>query len=111
MVRRAACDQQCNWLREVFDLDAWQHSLESPRGRTDKLTLDLILDLLPATGSIPKADVIERLKDKGIGERRSRPFITEHLAPVGPVHEWRIKRSNKRDAIHLSQHLQPEAES
>src|SRR5262249_55513825 len=88
-----------------FDLDAWQHSLQSPRGGAEKLSVETILDLLPVTGSIPKADVIERLRDKGIGERRSRPFIAEHLAPSGPIHEWRIKRSNKRDAIHLS--LQP----
>lgn len=98
-------------LKEDFDLDAWQHSLESPCGRADKLTLDLILDLLPAIGSIPKADVIERLRDKGIGERRSRPFIMEHVGPSGPIYEWHIKRSNKRNAIHLSRHPQPEAES
>jgi len=96
---------------EGFDLDAWQRSLESPRAGAEKLTVEIVLDLLPQTGSIPKADVIERLRDKGIGERRSRPFIAEHLAPSGPIYEWRIKRSRARDAIHLSRHPQPEAES
>jgi hypothetical protein len=94
-----------------FDLDAWQHSLESPRSGAEKLSVEVILDLLPASGGIPKADVIERLRDKGIGERRSRPFIAEHLGPSGPLHEWRIKRSNRRDAIHLSRHPQPAADS
>jgi hypothetical protein len=69
-------------LKEDFDLDAWQHSLESSRSRSEKLSVDLILDLLPVIGSISKPTVIERLRDKGIGERRSRSFIAEHLAPV-----------------------------
>jgi hypothetical protein len=79
-------------LNEDFDLESWQHSLESPRTGAEKLNVEIVFDLLPATDSIPKADVIERLRDKGIGERRSRPFIAEHLAPSGPLHEWRIKR-------------------
>src|SRR4029077_17237807 len=50
-----------------FDFEAWQRSLESPRRATDKLSVDVLLDLLPATGSIPKAHVIEQLRAKGIG--------------------------------------------
>lgn len=96
---------------EHFDFDAWQHSLESPRGRVNKLSIDVVLDMLPLIGSIPKADVIERLRDKGIGERRSRPFIAEHLVPSGPIYEWRIKRSCARDAIHLSRYQQFNIES
>jgi AAA domain-containing protein len=109
----AALDEKTMLYRrdDDFDFDAWQHSLESHHRGAEKLSVEIILSLLPATGSIPKADVIERLRDKGIGERRSRPFIAEHLAPSGPIHEWRIKRANKRDAIHLSRHLQPEPES
>jgi hypothetical protein len=68
---------------EEFDLDAWQHSLASPRGGADKLNIDVVFDLLPLTGSIPKAVVIERLRDKGIGEKRSRDFISANLAPLG----------------------------
>jgi hypothetical protein len=101
-------DTMLYYRDDDFDLDSWQHSLESPRGGAEKLSVEIILDLLPATGSTPKADVIERLRDKGIGERRSRPFITEHLAPSGPIYEWRIKRSGKRDDIHLSRKPQPE---
>jgi hypothetical protein len=96
---------------EHFDLDAWQHSLASPRGGADKLNIDVVIDLLPLTGSIPKAVVIERLRDKGIGEKRSREFISANLAPLGPVHEWHIKRSGKRDEIHLALEPQPEAPS
>ena len=93
---------------EDFDFDAWQRSLESTRGGADKLNLDVVLDILPPTGSIPKAFVIERLRDKGIGEKRSREFISAILAPLGPVHEWHIKRSGKRDEIHLALEPQPE---
>ena len=96
---------------EDFDFDAWQHSLASPRGGADKLNIDVVIDLLPLTGSIPKAVVIERLRDKGIGEKRSRAFISANLAPLGPVHEWRIKRSGKRDEIHLALEPQPQAQS
>jgi hypothetical protein len=97
--------------KEDFDFDTWQQSLETSHGGIEKLNVDTILDLLPATGSIPKAEVIERLRDRRIGERRSRPFIAQHLAPSGPFHEWRIKRPRVRDAIHLSLHPQPEADS
>jgi hypothetical protein len=96
---------------EHFDLDAWQRSLASPRGAADKLNIDVVIDLLPLTGSIPKAVVIERLRDKGIGEKRSREFISANLAPLGPVHEWHIKRSGKRDEVHLSREPQPDIES
>ena len=96
---------------ENFDFEAWQQSLESPRGRTDKLSVDVLLDLLPPSGSIPKVIVIERLRDKGIGDKRSRQFISGNLAPFGPVHEWRIKRSSKRDEIHLSREAQNGFES
>jgi len=94
---------------EDFDFDVWQHSLDSGRGGADKLTLDVVIEILPLTGSIPKAVVIERLRDKGIGEKRSRAFISANLAPLGPVHEWHIKRSGKRDEIHLALEPQPEA--
>src|SRR5262249_30071907 len=61
----AALDEETMLYRrdENFDLDAWQHSLESPRGGAEKLSVEMILSLLPATGSVPKADVIERLRD------------------------------------------------
>jgi AAA domain len=95
---------------ENFDFEAWQHSLESPRGRAEKLSVDILLDLLPSTGSIPKVTVIERLRDKGIGDKRSRQFISGNLAPSGPIHEWRIKRSGKRDEIHLSREAQNDVE-
>jgi len=96
---------------EDFDFDAWQHSLESARGGADKLSINLVIDLLPLTGSIPKAVVIERLRDKGIGEKRSRAFISANLAPLGPVHEWHIKRAGKRDEIHLALEAQPEMQT
>jgi hypothetical protein len=94
-----------------FDFDAWQRSLESLRGGAEKLSVEVVLDLLPQSGSIPKAHVIERLRDKRIGEKRSREFISTILAPAGPVHEWRIKRSGKRDEVHLSREPQPDIES
>jgi hypothetical protein len=95
---------------ENFDFDAWQHSLESARGGANKLNIDLVVRLLPLAGSVPKRVVIERLRDKGIGEKRSREFISANLVPSGPLHEWHIKRSAKRDEIHLALQAQPEVE-
>jgi hypothetical protein len=90
----------------ILIFEAWHHSIQSPRAGAGKLSLEMVLDLLPVTGSIPKVDVIEQLRDKGIGEKRSRPFIAQHLAPSGPIYEWHIKRSCARDAIHLSRYPQ-----
>lgn len=89
-----------------FDFEAWKHSVESPRGDTAKPTLEMVLELLPPSGSIRKATVIERLRGKGISERKAREFIETILAPGGPVHEWHVKRSGKRDDIHLSREAQ-----
>lgn len=96
---------------ENFDLDAWKQSVESPRGDAAKPTLEMVLELIPATGSILKSAVIERLRGKGIGEKRARAFIETILSPNGPVHERRIKRSGKRDDIHLSRKAQSNVES
>jgi hypothetical protein len=108
----ARLDEQTMLYERVddFDFEGWRHSLESSSGG-EKLTLDVLLDLLPLTGSVPKAVVIERLRDRGIGEKRSRAFISAMLAPLGPVHEWHIKRSGKRDEIHLALQAQPEPPS
>jgi hypothetical protein len=71
----------------------------------------MLLDLVPLHGSLSKAVVLERLGDKGIGDKRARRFIDSVLAPNGPIYEWRLKRSGKRDDIHLSRKPQPEPES
>jgi hypothetical protein len=38
-------------------------------------------------------------------------FISTILAPDGPIHEWHIKRSGKRDEIHLSREKQTDGVS
>jgi hypothetical protein len=96
---------------EDFDFEAWRQSLEPPKRRApNKPTLEMLLNLLPPTGSISKAVVLERFRDKEIGEKRARGFIDSVLSPNGPIHQWHIKRSVKRDDIHLSRELQPEPE-
>ena len=94
-----------------FDVDEWRDALDSAKSAADKLTMDMVLALLPETGSKLKNAVIETLRDKGIGEKRIRAFLDEHTSASGPIHEWRIKRSSKRDEIHLAQHAQPGSES
>jgi hypothetical protein len=82
---------------EDFDLDEWKLSLESSRDVNTKPTTETLLDLLPPNGSLPKAGIIERLRDKGVSEKKSRVFISTVLAPSGPVHGWYIKRSGRRE--------------
>jgi hypothetical protein len=66
-------------LVDDFDFEAWRHSLESSGDGADKLTIDVVLDLLPPNGSISKAFAIERLRDKGIGEKRLSRLTTERI--------------------------------
>jgi hypothetical protein len=95
-----------------FDFDEWRQSLEPPkRGAPKKPTLEMLLEILPLEGSISKAVVLERFGDKEISEKRARGFIDSVLSPHGSIHEWHIKRSGKRDDIHLSMYPQPESES
>lgn len=92
-----------------FDFDDWRDALDSPQTSADKLTLDTVLALLPTSGSTPKNPIIERLRDKGIGEKKARAFLDQHTAANGPLYEWRCKRSGKRDEIHLARHPQANA--
>ena len=86
----------------------WQQSLEPHRHESPKPNLEMVLRLLPSAGSVPKSVIVEGIREKGIGEKRAMAFINTILAPSGgPVHEWRIKRSGKRDDIHLSREAQP----
>ncbi len=95
-----------------FDFDEWRQSLEQlKRGAPKKPTLEMLLDMLPLEGSISKAVVLERFRDKEISEKRARGFIDSVLSPHGPIHEWHIKRSGKRDEIHLSREAQDDVES
>jgi len=92
---------------EGFDFDAWRSSLESARTSNDEPTLEMVLNMLPASGSVPKASVIERLRDKGgIGEKRARAFLSTIITPNGPLYEWHIKRSGRRDEIHVGREEQ-----
>jgi hypothetical protein len=96
---------------ENFDLNAWRQSVETSRGATPKLTLEAVFEILPAYGSMLKSAVLERIRDRGIGEKKARVFIAENLAPIGAIHEWHVKRSGKRDEIHLSREPQDRVES
>jgi hypothetical protein len=88
-----------------FDVHEWRQSLDTARDG-EKITPDAVLDLLPATGSIEKSELLMRLgRAKGIGEKKARRIAEDALAQ-GLAHEWRLKRSGKRDEIHLSRHAQ-----
>jgi hypothetical protein len=89
---------------DEFDVDEWRNALDNAKSSANKLTLDTLLALLPETSSTPKKTIIERLRDKGIGEKKIRVFLKEHTSDSGPIYEWRIKRSGKRDEIHLAWH-------
>lgn len=90
-----------------FDFDEWRQSLEGKNG-PPKVTTDMLLALLPVTGSLPKSDIQRALQDRsGVGEKKAREFVASVLEPDGPVYEWKIKRSGKRDEVHLSRQPQP----
>ena len=89
-----------------FDVEQWRDSLDSAKSPADRLTLDAVLTMLPEAVSTAKNTVIEKLQDKGIGEKKARAFLDEHTSLNGPIYEWRVKRSGKRDEIHLARHAQ-----
>jgi hypothetical protein len=93
-----------------FDAEEWRDSLDNAKSVADKLTLDGVLAMVPETASVPKNNVIQTLRDKGIGEKRARKFLGEHISASGPIYEWRIKRSGKRHDIHLARSAQPGSE-
>jgi hypothetical protein len=76
-----------------FDAEAWRDSLDSAKSVVNRPTLDGVLAMIPETASIPKNDVIQKLRDKGIGKKRARAFIDELTSASGPIYEWRITPS------------------
>jgi len=89
-----------------FDVEQWRDSLDSAKSPADRLTLDAVLTMLPEAVSTAKNTVIEKLQDKGIGEKKARAILDEYTSLNGPIYEWRVKRSGKRDEIHLARHAQ-----
>jgi hypothetical protein len=67
--------------------------------------------MLPETGGTPKNTALQTLRDKGIGEKRARKFLDEHTSLDGPLYEWHIKRSSKRDEILLARSPQSDSGS
>jgi hypothetical protein len=94
---------------EDFDVQQWRDALDGTKSNADKLTLDAVFALVPETESTPKNMVIEKLRDKGIGEKKVRAFLDENTSPNGPIYEWRVKRSSKRDEIHLARYPQSDS--
>jgi hypothetical protein len=69
-----------------------------------------LLALVPRTGSILKSAWLEKVRVKGIGERRSERIL-ETLQAEHKVFVWKIPRPNARPAIALSREPQPGGES
>ncbi len=60
-----------------------------------------LLALVPTTGTVPKAQLIQRASSKGIGNKKAAAFI-EQLLSAGLLFEHRIARQGARPFVHLS---------
>lgn len=92
-----------------FDVVEWRQSLDG-KAQTESLTLDVLLELLPSSGTVPKTDIMKLLQGRGIGEKRVRVFLNDIVGAGGPIYERHIKRSGRRDEIHLSREPEPDAQ-
>lgn len=64
-------------------------------------TVDDLLALVPATGSVIKGALISQARRVGIAERKARGFIDE-LVNSGQLEEQKVKRPEKRDEIRVA---------
>ncbi len=69
-----------------------------------------LLALVPRTGSILKSAWLEKVKVKGVGERRAERIL-ETLQDEQRVFVWKIPRPNARAAIALARESQPGGKS
>lgn len=93
-----------------FSVEDWMESLSNPsRSGTERVTPELVRELLPLSGSVEKAAVIRQIRDKTkAGEKHVKARLNELTHSTnGPLYEWKIKRSGKRDEVHLARFPQP----
>jgi hypothetical protein len=69
-------------------------------------TKEDLMALVPADGAISKNALFSRAQTIGIGEKRTRGFLSE-LVENGDLHEWRIPRPKTNPEIRISRHAQP----
>ncbi len=93
-----------------FSVEDWAESVSSPsRSGTERVTQEVILELLPPSGSVEKAVVISWIREKTkAGEKHVKARLKELTHGThGPIYEWKIKRPSKRDDVRLSRLPQP----
>ena len=77
--------------------------------RTAPATKIDVLDLVPATDSIPKESLLVNAKAAGIGRNKARGFITE-LVEGGELFLWKRKRPGTNPRLDLARREQPAEE-
>jgi hypothetical protein len=94
------------YWREATAEDAERVQLSKPQAATKRgmpRTKEDLKALVPPDGSVAKNVLIGWARDRGIGEKRAKGFLTE-LIEAGELFEWGEKRSRTRPELRISRH-------
>ena len=95
------------WVRDAA-VDPLDHKRPQGAGGPSRKTTDAVLRHVPEIGVIPRALLIQTVREKeGVGERTVEGMITA-LTDNGRLYRWTEKRSERRDAVSYSRTPQPE---
>jgi hypothetical protein len=82
--------------------DELEVEIKRPKGRAaPPKTKEELLELVPASGTIPKAALLSRAQSVGFGLNRTRGFISE-LINEGELYEHQIPRAKTNAEKHIS---------
>jgi hypothetical protein len=88
------------WRDATLDDETEIEARRPRKGGTNKSKEDL-LDLVPASGAIPKEALISLAQTRGIGSNRARGFLKE-LTHAGDLFAWKVKRPRTNPEIQVS---------
>jgi hypothetical protein len=91
---------------EATDKDIEEVESNKQKRKTPSKTKKDLMALVPANGAISKNVLINRAQDSGIGEKRTRGFLSEFIE-TGDLYEWRVPRPKTNPEIRISRHEQP----
>jgi hypothetical protein len=88
------------------DIEEVKSNKQKQKQKAPSKTKEDFMALVPAEGAISKNMLMNRAQDTGIGEKRTRGFLSE-LIETGDLHEWKVPRPRTNPEIRISRHEQP----
>ena len=106
MFRHETTGGLCWHEATAADLAEVESNKQKRKRKPPPKTKEDFMTLVPSEGAISKNMLMSRAQDNGVGEKRTRGFLSE-LIEAGDLHEWRVPRPKTNPEIRISRQPQP----